>query len=344
MDNKIKQKLFIFLPIILIMSVILILFYSIISNKEKQINYEFTYYREDNRYDITLKEKILKIFKYEKCEECDDEEFIEKEYHYSEENIKKLNNFILNNLKIKDNKKIYENKLKYYEKKVLDGILLGEKFFEINVEKYEYKLDYRKNKNMGYIFYFKNNKKILAKKLKINDDYNIVDIHTYEINFSEKNTDLIYKYIEKLSLEEESKSIYKTSIYKDEQAIINSLVNNDEIYMLNSSNIKLLYEFSFYGLNCMTPILRLYDNYTYEYYYTYTVNEQKELIPKVGSYNYDIKSIIDNIDKHERSKYASYIIEDSLNNKYVTSSSNKELKEFLESINVNLSTCLEEQN
>lgn len=343
MDNKIKQKLFIFLPILLIMSIILILFYSINTNIE-EINYEFIYYKEDSRYDIKFRQKILKIVKYEKCEECDEEEFKEKEYHYSEENIKKLDEFILNNLNIKNNKEIYENELDYYEKKVLDSILLGEKFFEINVEKYQYKLDYRKNKNIGYVFYFKDNKKIIGKKLKINDDYNIVDIHTYEINFSEKNTDLIYEYMEELSKEEESKSIYKTSIYKDEEAIINSLINNDELYMLNSSNIKLLYEFSYEGLNCMTPILRLYDNNTYEYYYTYTTNEQKELIPKVGSYNYDVKNIINNIDKYERNKYGMYIIEDNLNNEYITYSSNKELKEFLESINVKLSTCLEEQN
>ena len=63
MDKKIIKKLFIFLPMLLIISIILIFFYFINTNKEKKINYEFTYYKEDKRYNINLKENKLKITK-----------------------------------------------------------------------------------------------------------------------------------------------------------------------------------------------------------------------------------------------------------------------------------------
>jgi len=107
----------------------------------------------------------------------------------------------------------------------------------------------------------------------------------------------------------------------------------------NNNEAKLIYTITYNGIDCPTPTLYLYSDNTYEYYYTYTT-ENKKLTPKTGTYNYDIKNLIENINNYEQDYAGAYKIKDANETEYTTYSSNKELKELLKSIDVKLGTCL----
>ena len=104
----------------------------------------------------------------------------------------------------------------------------------------------------------------------------------------------------------------------------------------------LMYTINYNGINCLTPELLLYSDNTYEYYYSFTAKDE-ELIAKSGKYNYDVKKIIENIDKYEENRYGPYYIKDSEGKEYITYNSNKELQALLHSIDVTLEKCLVEQ-
>ncbi len=116
--------------------------------------------------------------------------------------------------------------------------------------------------------------------------------------------------------------------------IINQNKNNDK-------DKKILYTINYNGLDCPTPTLVLYDNYTYAYHYTFTT-DNKKTTPKTGKYNYNIDNIIKNIDNNKQPQQSTYIITDKHNNTYLTSN-NQELNNFLKSININLITCLTQE-
>lgn len=109
----------------------------------------------------------------------------------------------------------------------------------------------------------------------------------------------------------------------------------------SNTNKQQLYTIKYNGIDCPTPSLILYDDNTYEYYYTFTTNE-KQPTPKTGTYNYDINEIINNINNNEEN-YDPYTITDNNGNKYTTSGTNEKLIEFLNSIDVNLVTCLDQE-
>lgn len=91
-------------------------------------------------------------------------------------------------------------------------------------------------------------------------------------------------------------------------------------------------------LKCPSPTLYVYDNNTYEYYYTYSTNDQ-ELIPKTGSYNYDLYSITSNLSKYVAEEYGDYEYRDKNNKVYSLTNSFKQLNEFLKSIDVRIHVC-----
>lgn len=76
----------------------------------------------------------------------------------------------------------------------------------------------------------------------------------------------------------------------------------------------------------------------------FAINESNNLILKSGIYNYDIKKIIDNIDKYKDDNHGSYSIIDENGNEYITYSTNIELEELLSSLNITLKTCLASNN
>lgn len=67
---------------------------------------------------------------------------------------------------------------------------------------------------------------------------------------------------------------------------------------------------------------------------------ENPLHPKQG--HYDINKIINNINNTEKN-YSPYTITDNNGNKYTTSRTNEKLIEFLNSIDVNLVTCLKQE-
>lgn len=76
----------------------------------------------------------------------------------------------------------------------------------------------------------------------------------------------------------------------------------------------------------------------------FAINESNNLIFKTGIYNYDVKKIIDNIDKYKDDNHGSYSIIDENGNEYITYSTNIELEELLSSLNITLKTCLASNN
>lgn len=266
-------------------------------------------------------------------------------FNYSKENMNKLKKFIEYNFSIdKDyNIELNSTELTERQKEVIQGLLLGENNLEIDIEEYKYKMEYSMNNSISYVVYFKNDNSILVKKLNIKD-YDIEKIDTYSLNFSQESLNILNEYIEKEVKEQKRNIIYKyATLKKDEIKIMSSIVENQEAYLENiQSEPKLKYTITYHGLNCQTPILYLYNDNTYEYYYTFSTNNEK-LNPKTGTYNYDITKIINNIDKYKEDPTGPYSIKENNGKSYSTYITNIELQEFLKSINVSLSKCLIQQ-
>ena len=310
--------------------------------------YKITY-QDDNiyntLYDITVYSDRVKVFEKNDCSSviCDEEtkENIDK---YSSENMDKLKNFLNNNFSFdeKNSIELKKESLSEYQERVINGLTMSQYFFELAIEEYKYKIEYYQNDSTSYDIYLKDNNSIIVKKCYIND-YDITKIDTYSLNFSKNSIDKIYEYAEQ---EKEKDDRYENIIYKyatlrkDEKNIFNSIVYNDEKYIINDTEPQLNYTITYSGINCGTPILRLYDDNTYEYYYTYTSSD-KALTPKTGTYKDNIKEII-NDDKHD--KYSYYSIKDEKNNKeYSISENNTKLHSFLNSIDVKLDMCLKQE-
>lgn len=266
----------------------------------------------------------------------------EKSYNYSKENMNKLKKYIKKNFSKKYIELSY-NELTDEQYEVIQGVLLGEGFFEIAIEEYKYKIEYTKDDNLTYIIYFKNNNSILVKKLNISE-YDITNINTYSLKFSKKGINKLNDYIKKEVKEENSSVIYKSStLRKDEINIFKSIEENDESYLTKMvDDSELIYTISYNGINCPTPVLYLYSDNSYEFYYTFSTSEE-ELIPKTGTYNYDITKIIKNIDKYEENKFGPYTIKEVSGKDYITYNTNTELQEFLNTLDITLEMCLEQQ-
>lgn len=165
------------------------------------------------------------------------------------------------------------------------------------------------------------------------------------------------------SLINETKKLIEEIINKED---INSS-NNYHSFTIESSNIKkdiynfdtikninkLLTKFDDYNkelvfslesrmLKCPSPTLYVYNDGTYEYYYTHSSNN-KELIPKKGTYNYDTNLILNNIANYEVDTTSSYALTDNGNKLHILADY-KPLEDFLTSIDINIHTCTVEQN
>ena len=344
---KNKRTLAVIITIVIVLLVSVgIIFYS--KTKTSIITpYKITYYDEltpGSRYSIKIQNNNkIKITTTHFCSTSNCKPITEKEtFNYSKDNQRKIKEFINNNFS-NNYVKVYDSELTDRQKEVIQSLLLGEYFFETNVEEYKYKIEYSKNNNLTYDIYFKNENSILVKKLNINNQHDIVSIDTYPLNFSEKSKNILNDYIEKQVKKENSNIIYKNSnLQRDEINIFNSITEKDESYLNNIEyEAKLSYTIHYDGINCPTPILYLYNDNTYEYYDTFSMDND-ELIPKTGTYNYDIKAIINNIDKYKEDNFGPYIIEENQKS-YTTYKTNIELQNFLKKINIDLDKCLEEQ-
>lgn len=323
--------------------------------EEDKVIYQLLYYDDaihGSKHDISIIKNKITIDTIHFCSatDCGELDKTTKEMNYSNESIKKLIQFIENNFldKNKDNKEIviYEWNLNEREKEIFRGLFLGEYFFETSIEEYKYKLEYSKSNSLTYDVYFKNNGSIIVKKLTINNDYNITNIKTYTLKFSKRHLKILNNYIKKeIQDTNDSNIVYKNStLKKDEIKIIASIVENNESYLDDiKDDTKLIYTISYSGINCLTPVLYLYDDNTYEYYYTFNTDEAP-LIPKTGYYNYDVQKIIDNINGHKEDKYGVYTILDRDGKSYTTNSSNIKLQELIKQLGINFEQCLKQEN
>ena len=266
-----------------------------------------------------------------------------KSFEYSQDRIEKLKKFYSDNF-TGESLTISKNELTDRQAEIMQGILIGQYFFEIYYEDYEYKLAYMESDNIEYVVYFKNNNTILVKKETINNDYQITNIDTYELEFSDKNKDILLKYVMGNLENDDDVVLYKyATLRKDEKNIFESIVKNDESYLNNyETDVKLSYTITYNGIYCETPVLYLYNDNTYEYYNTFNSSD-KPLKPKTGTYDYDINKIINNIDKYDENPAGPYYIEDFNKKSYVTYNSNVELMSFLKAIDISLEMCLEQE-
>ena len=348
---KNKKVVLIVLFIIVVLGIgIFILLNKSSNSKNKTDDYKLTYYSTayKNGLNIEIHNNKVIITNNFACDDirCDSFKKEIKEFEYSEDNITKLINFIGKNFTVdKEGKiEIWDAEITEYQKNIIESLLLGENFFEIDIEDYKYRLNYLKNDSLSYAIYFKNDETILVKKLTINDAFDITNIETYSLKFSSDSLNILNNYIKGQTEKEGKNNIYKYSnLRKDETPIINSIIENNESYLSNIESIpKLIYTIQYEGIDCDTPILYLYSDNTYEYYDTFTTLDER-LIPKTGAYTFDVTKIIDSVNKYEENSQGPYYIEDYDENIFETYGTNIELQEFLNSIDVDLDKCLEYQ-
>lgn len=343
MSKKRKSIIIILISIFifLILSIVLILYFN------EYNKYKITYYDEatpGSKYDISIKNNTVEITETHFCNSINCKSTTENEtFNYSNDNIKKLEKFIKNNFS-KRRIEIYQHDLTEKELETIEGILIGEYYFEINVEDYKYKIEYSKNDSLTYEIYFKDDNTILVKRLEINN-YAIKKVDTYKLDFKKENISILNNYIiEEVKKENRNTIIKSSTLLKDEINIFNSIVENNEEYLNNNENEpKLSYTIEYEGIECDTPTLYLYSDNTYEYHDKFSINNKK-ITPKIGNYDYDITKIINNIDKYEKNDFESYIIKDKDGKSYITSTTNIELNELLTSLDVKLDKCLERES
>ncbi len=312
--------------------------------KEDPVSYAFTYsddYAPGSQYEVKVEDTSVYVKTTRFCSAKDCEPTIEEEkYTYSKENLQKLKDFIKELAAVNPNlNALNASSLSENQVDIIESIPLGEFFFELAVEKYEYRIEYDGSNTVSYNIYFKEDGTILVKKATINEDYDITNIEDYQLSFSDKNKKILKEYVQKEAESSDSKVILKSAtLYKDEKAIIQSMVENKESYLEGiEETAKLAYVITYHGINCLTPVLRLYTDNTYELYDTYS---ETAVVPKTGNYSYDMKKLLANVNQYEESPIGTYTIQDSDNHSYSTSASNMEVNELLSSINVRLDKCI----
>lgn len=356
MENNLSQKKKLLIILIVVIGIIIgvgiaVFFPFNFKNKTSGTTlYKIVYYDDGipgSKYDISIFDNNkIEIVETSYCSalDCDSTTTTEK-FSYSKSNFEHLKAFINDNFS-NNQIELHPNELTDKQKEVMQSLLLGENYFEISVEEYKYEIQFLESENLSYNVYIKNDDSIIVKKIKTNGDYDIADVNTYSLNFSQENKTILTDYtLKELKMDKsENNVVYKNHLLrKDEVNIFKSITKNDESYLNNLKNVKLLYTISYEGIDCDTPKLYLYSDNSYEYY-TLGINESNNLILKSGIYNYDIKKIIDNIDKYKENDYGAYSIIDENGNEYITYNTNSELKELLETLNITLETCLVSNN
>ena len=292
---------------------------------------------------ISIYDNKIEIVTTNPCFEKDCKADVEnKSYKCSKETINKLKDYLDKNYKEK-NITINKSSIKGDGYKVIPSILMGEYWLEIALEEHKYLIEYSETDNRTYFIIFKEDGSIMVKKATINDNYDITRLESYMLYFTKEKLDILNNYVKKIANYKKTNYITRNAtLTKDEINIYKSIVENNEKY-LDENDIKLLYTIFYNGLNCQTPTLYLYNDNTFEYYYTYDTGNTK-LKPVEGSYGADINNIIKNINKYKSNGDGQYVIMDSKGKYYTTYNNNIELNDFLNSLGVVLEKCIEKQH
>lgn len=311
--------------------------------EKKSYKYEIVYYDESipgSKSNIVINNNKITITTTYYCSAVDCKSSTEtNEYNYTDDNLEKLVNFIKNNFEIIDNKvEIHENELDENQQQVMIALLISQDLFDIMNEEYKYKIEYLSDNNTFYYVFFKEDNSIIVKKMKMNDSYSIESLDTYKLNFNKSNIDILFNYVENELKNKDTNVTHKnTYLRKDETPIFNSIMENKESY-LNNYNIKLNYTIKANKSNCAISYLYLYNDNTYEYFYSKD-DLNNSLTPLKGYYNSDIKSILE---EELNSKIISdnyYLVTDQDKKTYIINSNNIKFSEFLKNINVDFNIC-----
>lgn len=116
---------------------------------------------------------------------------------------------------------------------------------------------------------------------------------------------------------------------------------NELLTKIDNVDVELVFSLQSQMLKCPSPTLYVYSDGTYEYFYTYSYNDKK-IVPKTGTYDYDTDLILKDITNYEVDNRSSYALTDSDNKLHVLADY-KPLDDFLDSIGINIHTCTEMQ-
>ncbi len=335
------------LALLVLLSIFAYWFIKTYNNKSKLL-YNIEYYDDSipgKKYDIDVYNNKIMLGETHFCSAVDCESTIKekKDLKYSTDNVSKFIRFIethYNKIKIE----LHEDQMNDREKEIFLGLTLGEKIFEVAIEDYAYKVEFTEDDNLGYMIYLKENDDILVYKLSVNEDYDIAEIEKYNIDFSKENMGVLKNYIISL-MSKDTNVVYKSStLRKDEENLMMSIIKNDESLLKDIKNqAKLSYVISYSGIDCLTPKLYLYSDNTYEFYYTFGSDDQV-LKPKTGTYNVNILDIINTSEKTTDYGMGVYtILDKSTDKSYHISPLDNKINNLFKTLNISLQKCLEQQ-
>lgn len=291
--------------------------------------YKITYEDKQYTYEIKVYEKIIKVYQKEcNIEPCDKVKINEYKIDFMREDMNRLYDY-LDNL-------IYNNReitIKY-EDLDTESFPIFNSIINNNSEllDYNHKIEYIDNK-VSYNIYIDNNYNI--KVLTLCSDISCKN--NYQVIFNEENKKYIKDYLEKNIFNTTNNiSINSNNTNKETLNILNSIIKNSEENLNNITTNNISYKIKYFGINCETSLLELYNDNTYKYIYGYD-EKNNEYLSKTGTYNFDIdKILVDNIDII-KSEY--YQITSKDNIKYLISTNNIEINRLLNTLNINLKTC-----
>ena len=119
---------------------------------------------------------------------------------------------------------IHRGQLSKEQQEFISSILSGEKYFEIFIEDFKYKIDYLVNMHQEYIIYFKDNNDILVKKIHFDENLTIDKIDTYSLNFSSENLKILNNYITEEAINEKNNVIHKSNSFRKNEKNIMGLI------------------------------------------------------------------------------------------------------------------------
>ena len=247
-----------------------------------------------------------------------------KKYKFSRDNIKKLTNY-LKSFNKGSNFKLNEEELEDNQKQVVESIFYGEYTFELAVEESLYSGSYRVSEQEIYKVYYKKDNTILVKQI-VYGNKTIRKINSYTLDFEVGNTKKIAEFLKN------GKDNYRLSDYN---TIYSSIISKNES-SLDSINLNYnaLLSMSYNDNNCITPVVKLYDDHYYEVY-------SKDKVISEGRINIDTNVLIESLKDDAEDEYSEkpFII----NNKgtiYEGKENNDNIRLLIDKVNVNIKNCI----
>ena len=152
---------------------------------------------------------------------------------------------------------------------------------------------------------------------------------------TDNNSENNYHYYT-IESDSENKEIYNLNTINEIKEILNQY---DKFDIFNIHKRQLLFTVQSTYIKCQTPIIYVYNDNTYEYFYTHSTNG-KDLIPKRGIYDSNPNLILNNLTQCEVDSPGMYLLKDGQEH-YLTNC--QPLEDFLKSINLEMHRCTEEQ-